>query len=188
MTVSLSIDRYANAPTRHDKTLEVTKIIDTVHQSGGRFIKWENGGWVELNEKQRKEKVGHALRDMIQARERVKGTTSATEAVRTGAKSIFKPFAKTAKARNPAGLVSVPPRLLRMETAPVPAPQSESRPPSWRRRSLRLSSIFGGPSENSAIGDVELIDGLIRDWENDESEPTFGCQPPSFERSQTSPF
>jgi hypothetical protein len=59
------------APTRQCKTKVIILVADQVKANGGRFLKWKNREWVELDEKQAREKVGHALRDMASARESV---------------------------------------------------------------------------------------------------------------------
>jgi hypothetical protein len=65
VTVSLSIERYLAKMSRHDKTLVIISIVELIQESGGRFLKWNKDRWIELGEKQAREKVGHALRDML---------------------------------------------------------------------------------------------------------------------------
>ncbi len=66
VTVSLSVEQYMKAATRKDKSRIILSVVDIVKSTGGRFIKWNNREkmWLELNEKEAREKVGHALRDM----------------------------------------------------------------------------------------------------------------------------
>jgi hypothetical protein len=71
VTVGLSLDKYIMAPTRQCKSKVIILVADQVKANGGRFLKWKNREWVELDEKQSREKVGHALRDMASARESV---------------------------------------------------------------------------------------------------------------------
>jgi hypothetical protein len=54
-----------NAPTRHDKSLIIHAISALVRETGGRFQKHRNGSFLELSDKEIREKVGHALRDMV---------------------------------------------------------------------------------------------------------------------------
>jgi hypothetical protein len=68
VTVSLSLERYLAKPSRQDKTLVIISIVKLIRESGGRFLKWKKDRWIELGEKQAREKVGHALRDMASAR------------------------------------------------------------------------------------------------------------------------
>jgi hypothetical protein len=68
VTVSLSLERYLAKPSRQDKTLVIFSIVKLIQESGGRFLKWKKDRWIELGEKQAREKVGHALRDMASAR------------------------------------------------------------------------------------------------------------------------
>jgi hypothetical protein len=69
ITVSLSLERYLTSPRRQDKTLVVFSIVKLIKDNGGRFLKWKKDRWIDLEEKQAREKVGHALRDMASARD-----------------------------------------------------------------------------------------------------------------------
>lgn len=69
VTVSLSLDKYLKAPTRYCKSNVIGAVVDQVKGTGGRFLKWWSNEWVEIDDKQAREKVGHALRDMALARE-----------------------------------------------------------------------------------------------------------------------
>jgi hypothetical protein len=60
----MALKRYMTTPTRTGKTKVIDSIVATVRASGGRFLKWRHSRWVELDGKQAREKVGHALRDM----------------------------------------------------------------------------------------------------------------------------
>lgn len=57
------------ADNRYAKSLVVHKIVDEIHRAGGRFLKYNPAtkAWTELNEKEAKEKVGHAVRDAVTA-------------------------------------------------------------------------------------------------------------------------
>ena len=67
--VSGSMEEYMKADNRFEKSLVVHSIMDNVKKQGGRFLKkdYSAGKWVELNEPQAKEKVGHAVRDAVNA-------------------------------------------------------------------------------------------------------------------------
>jgi hypothetical protein len=67
VTVSLWLSRYFHAPTRHDKSLIIYAISALVRETGGRFLKHRKGALLELSDKEIREKVGHALRDMVAA-------------------------------------------------------------------------------------------------------------------------
>lgn len=71
VTVSLWMEKYVAAPTRQCKSKVIAAVAEQVKANGGRFLKRRNNEWVELDDKQAKEKVGHALRDMVSARESV---------------------------------------------------------------------------------------------------------------------
>jgi hypothetical protein len=59
------------ADNRYAKSLVVHTIVNEIHQAGGRFLKYNPAttAWTELNEKEAKEKVGHAVRDAVTAYE-----------------------------------------------------------------------------------------------------------------------
>lgn len=65
--VALAHEKYANAPTRAHKSIVIKDIVDSVHNGGGRFLQRLGCDWVELDDKQTHDKVGHALRDMAVA-------------------------------------------------------------------------------------------------------------------------
>jgi hypothetical protein len=65
---------YANAPTKVDKSLLVISIVDTVRQlspNGGfvRFCK-KQGCYVEIGDNLAREKVGHALREIMNGKKK----------------------------------------------------------------------------------------------------------------------
>jgi hypothetical protein len=65
------LDRYCKADNRFEKSLVVHSIVERVRKEGGRFLKksFANNAWTELNDQQAKEKVGHAIRDAVNALE-----------------------------------------------------------------------------------------------------------------------
>ena len=68
VTISIFLNRYMDNTCRLDRSALVYEIIDTVHESGSRFLKQSaDGEWVELSQKERRNKVGHALRDAAAA-------------------------------------------------------------------------------------------------------------------------
>jgi hypothetical protein len=77
VTVSLSLERYLSSPRRQDKTQVVFSIVKLIKGNGGRFLKWKKDRWIELEDKQAKEKVGHALRDMASSRDLLASSLSA---------------------------------------------------------------------------------------------------------------
>lgn len=71
ITISLNIERYLAASTRREKAEVIGSIIELVEGNGGCFLKWsvQRQDWIALNSKQARAKVGHAMRDMITARD-----------------------------------------------------------------------------------------------------------------------
>jgi hypothetical protein len=74
VTVALALPRYLSAHTRAGRTAAIDAVVASVRASGGRFLRRHgsssNSRWVELDAKQAREKVGHALRDMCSSTSR----------------------------------------------------------------------------------------------------------------------
>ena len=68
VVVSMFLPRYFQNTSRRDRSILNLEIVETVQRSGGRFLK-ENkfGQLVEISEKEKRNKVGHALRDAAAA-------------------------------------------------------------------------------------------------------------------------
>ena len=69
VTIMMNLKRYMEAPNRDEKTQVIKSVIELLLNTEGanaRFIKKVGEGeYVRLKEKQIREKVGHAFRDMI---------------------------------------------------------------------------------------------------------------------------
>ena len=63
--ISTFLPRYFQYSGRVDRAILALDIMEAVGKSGGYFLKQnrDSGEWVELNEKEKRNKVGHALRD-----------------------------------------------------------------------------------------------------------------------------
>jgi len=63
--VMASVDEYVCATSRLHKAVMVHRVVVNMKTTGGRFLKINNvtGKWYELDDRQAKEKVGHAIRD-----------------------------------------------------------------------------------------------------------------------------
>ena len=57
------LQRYSDAPQRKDKSLVINDVMKHMMSIGARFLKKENGIWVQLTEKKTREKIAHAVRD-----------------------------------------------------------------------------------------------------------------------------
>jgi hypothetical protein len=67
VTIMMNLQSYVDAPTREDKTYVIKSVMDILeHDVGARFLKKVGEStYIPLEEKQIREKVGHAFRDMI---------------------------------------------------------------------------------------------------------------------------
>lgn len=89
--IANSVDKYNSAKSRLEKSMVVHSIVEQVKKVKGRFLKQDrfSGRWYELDERQAKEKVGHAIRD-------------ATSSVDPKKKSLKKMRSKAANASSQA--------------------------------------------------------------------------------------
>merc|ERR1712025_639853 len=95
VTIEMTLQRYIDSPTREDKTNVIKSIVWMLHeQVGARFLKKETSKkssgsrrrgtprYTIMTDKQAREKVGHALRDLvITARKEQQGKKQAQEQV-----------------------------------------------------------------------------------------------------------
>jgi hypothetical protein len=57
--------RYSQADTRVAKSAIVSEILALVRQAGGIFCKYKRGVWLEVGDRNAREKVGASLRDLL---------------------------------------------------------------------------------------------------------------------------
>jgi hypothetical protein len=82
LAITLSLQRYIDAPTRQDKSLVIKATIKLLRADGeARLLKRKGNKLLELNERQVRQKVGHALRDMaVVLQQRTAGSTVSSSA------------------------------------------------------------------------------------------------------------
>jgi hypothetical protein len=69
--ISMNVAAYSNFQGRHQKGLFIGSLVQRLqHQIGARFYKLKDGQLVELKERQVRQKVGHALRDVLAFQDR----------------------------------------------------------------------------------------------------------------------
>lgn len=70
------LNEYIDAKTKVDKSAVLNTILDRVKaQNNGqtRFVAFKDGAWYEISDDQSREKVGHAIREQLQAQEAAPG-------------------------------------------------------------------------------------------------------------------
>jgi len=81
ITIMMNLKKYTEAPSREEKTQVIKSVIELLlntDEVGARFIKKVGEGmYVRLKDKQIREKVGHAFRDMISLAEQEGGKLEA---------------------------------------------------------------------------------------------------------------
>merc|ERR1711935_1206994 len=81
VTIMMNLKKYTEAPTREEKTHVIKSVIELLLDKkgvGARFIKKVGEEkYVRLKDKQIREKVGHAFRDMISLAEKEGGKLEA---------------------------------------------------------------------------------------------------------------
>jgi hypothetical protein len=65
VTLTLILKQYKAAKQRKEKTMLIKSIVETIRANGGRFLNRKHGRLEEIGDKAAREKVAHALRDMI---------------------------------------------------------------------------------------------------------------------------
>ena len=74
ITIMMNLKRYMDAPSREDKSHVIKSVIELLldtEEVGARFLKKVGEGmYIKLEDKQIREKVGHAFRDMISLSEK----------------------------------------------------------------------------------------------------------------------
>lgn len=69
--ISMNVGAYNNSQGRHQKGFFIGSLVQRLqHQIGARFYKLKDGQLVELKERQIRQKVGHALRDVLAFQDR----------------------------------------------------------------------------------------------------------------------
>jgi hypothetical protein len=113
VTISLWLDRYIAATTRAHKTRVVILIIDVLLGAGARFFKHDasTDSWVTLSTKEIRAKVGHAIRDMLAAKDMTSHASfvsSATSQLSSSSSSTETRKAMPSKKMTPPSIVTVP--------------------------------------------------------------------------------
>jgi hypothetical protein len=62
-----TLNKYAQATSRYEKTVIVSEIVDAIREfsSDGGFVKKQGGVWIEVGDQLAREKVGQSLRDSL---------------------------------------------------------------------------------------------------------------------------
>ena len=69
VTINLYLQRYRETANARRKRVElITEIIETLQAAGAKFLKQKRDTYVELSEREVRQKVAHALRDMAHRR------------------------------------------------------------------------------------------------------------------------
>eukprot|EP00980_Cylindrotheca_fusiformis_P014058 scaffold3670_cov124-Cylindrotheca_fusiformis.AAC.34 len=65
--VSSFLDDYRKASSRIEKSIIVSKIVDSIHEACpvGAFVKYQGGKWWEVDDFTAREKVGSLIRDLL---------------------------------------------------------------------------------------------------------------------------
>lgn len=66
--IRTNVKAYQDATDKQDKSSIVISIVDTIRNQGGRFLKQnDDKQWYDIGDTQAREKVGHSLRDQVNA-------------------------------------------------------------------------------------------------------------------------
>jgi hypothetical protein len=74
------MERYEQATKRVEKTDLTAAVVKVVNQRGGRFLKQDRGGWMEIDADSARDKVSHSFRNL----RKTIGTTGTNKSVSKG--------------------------------------------------------------------------------------------------------
>lgn len=87
-----SLDDYASASRRVDKSMVVASVLKEVTEdAGARFVKKHRNQWYQMTMEQAHDKIGHCIRDMIRGDEKEKKTSKSKEAIHQQSKPQIPP-------------------------------------------------------------------------------------------------
>jgi hypothetical protein len=82
--IETHLDMY-DGFSKVEKTELASRIVDGMHKSGGRFLKWDGTGWIEIDDKTARSKVSMAFR----SKRRTVQTHTKTHRPRRGIGEVF---------------------------------------------------------------------------------------------------
>jgi hypothetical protein len=105
--IGYSLEYYVILSSRSEKSEILSAIVDTIHNSGGRFLRrrLHGGGWEQDDVHKAEETVGQALRDVIKKPEKILNRSSLVDV------SDLFDYYKTARNFDWKGMVEIAHRL-----------------------------------------------------------------------------
>lgn len=103
--VEMSFLEYENA-NKCRKTEIAQRIVDIIHESYGRFLRWEEGGWVEVDDEDCHKKISHFFRQMRSKKLEDGGTITEPRAAKRVTPSVSPVHSEEPEARRKKGVVS----------------------------------------------------------------------------------
>ena len=86
-----SLPAYVKASVKADRSAIVTQIIEQIQSTGGKFLCKERGGeWKELSAPRIREKVGHAIREILNSQHQVGKPSKAKSVFRQKQNDLIK--------------------------------------------------------------------------------------------------
>jgi hypothetical protein len=76
--------KYEAAKSKQDKMMLTKEIVSCIATSGGSFLKFNDGMWVEISSVTARDKVSHALRTKVQSWQRQQDETSCASPKKRG--------------------------------------------------------------------------------------------------------
>jgi hypothetical protein len=82
--------RYQVASTKNEKMSLTKEIVGVIASSGGRFLKYKDGAWIEITDVTARDKVSHALRTKVKSWQRQKEEKSSSPSPKKRASTVAK--------------------------------------------------------------------------------------------------
>eukprot|EP00980_Cylindrotheca_fusiformis_P008607 scaffold1830_cov117-Cylindrotheca_fusiformis.AAC.6 len=70
VVLEMYADQYQVAKSKQEKMMLTKEIVGVIAGSGGRFLKYKDGMWIEISNVTARDKVSHALRTKVQSKKR----------------------------------------------------------------------------------------------------------------------
>jgi hypothetical protein len=63
--VEIELNNYVKAQSRREKSYVVARVMETIQDAGGAFIRHECGSWFEVDDSEAREKISTLFRDKL---------------------------------------------------------------------------------------------------------------------------
>jgi hypothetical protein len=151
--IQLHVDTYMRQTLKKQKTAVVRSIVQEVLSSGGRFIAMKGNRWCDIGYQQACEKVGHSLRDYVNASEKTHRVKDDSTGARHVAASNYQDGNHNVNSVHDCdfGDKSKSGRQAQLPSSPALLPEPNHLDDSFRPTSPSTESILSAASSSSSV-------------------------------------